>query len=123
MTDARHRRGLQAETVVANWLAAHGWTVLDRRWRIPAGELDLVCLDPDGWLVAVEVRFRASRRTGSAAESVGLVHLGRLRRALAAYARQNPGPAAGVRIDLVTVGPAGPDRWRLQRVPGIADGH
>jgi putative endonuclease len=122
MTDARHRRGRHAENLVADWLTQNGWIVLERRWRRAVGEIDLVCRDPDNWLVAVEVRFRAGQRTGTAIESVSPVHLGRLRQALAAYAQEQPDLMVGLRVDLVAVAPAGPNHWRLERVPGIADG-
>jgi putative endonuclease len=119
VTDPRHELGLRAEAAVGAWLAGLGWRVIDRRWRSPSGELDLVCLDPAGVLVGVEVKLRRSSRAGSGAESLGRRRIGRLRAALAGYTALAPIRHDGVRLDLVTVTPSDGGRWRLMRLPGI----
>jgi putative endonuclease len=119
--DPRHALGLRGEEAVARWLTASGWTVLARRWRCEAGELDIVLIDPTRALVAVEVKLRASGRAGTAAESVDRRRVARMRAALVAYARgaAPSRPTAELRIDLVTVTAAGDGRWRLRRLPAI----
>jgi putative endonuclease len=102
---------------VVDWLAEHGWQVLARRVRSEAGELDIVAIDPEGMLVAVEVRARSSLRTGGPAASLSPAGVRRRRAALAAYATKAP-PHRGLRLDLVAAVPLG-DRWRLSRLPGI----
>jgi putative endonuclease len=119
MSDPRHELGRRAEAAVASWLADKGWQVLDRRWRGARGELDLVCLDPGGVLVGVEVKLRTTGRAGSAAESVDRRRLARLRAALVAYAVGGTIPHVDTRLDVVTVAPGDGDRWRLRRLPGI----
>lgn len=120
MADPRHAAGKMAEELVADWLASAGWQVLARRWRTPGGELDLVCREPSGILVGVEVRLRRSDRAGGAEESVTRDHLRRLRGTLAAFAAQHRGPIAGLRLDLVGVRPAPVrGRWILRRQAGI----
>jgi putative endonuclease len=122
MGDPRHEFGLLAEDLVATWLADAGWTILARRWRAPGcGELDLVCRDPHGSVVGIEVRGRRSGRIGSAAESIDRRRVARLRATLGAYLVTWPAACAGVRIDLVTVEPAGDPAgsWRLVRNPMI----
>ncbi len=118
MADPRHELGLRAEVAVARWLVARGWTVLERRWRCPIGELDLVARDPAGGLVGVEVKLRSTGRAGTGAESVDPRRMARLRAALATYGRAAP-PATGLRLDLVTVTPAGDGRWRIRHLPAI----
>jgi putative endonuclease len=118
MSSPRHRLGAQAEAVVAAALERGGWRVLARRWRVPEGEIDLVCLDPAGVLVAVEVRARRSGRAGGAAESVDRQHLARQRRALARFAGSAPPPHRGLRVDLVAV-ERGAGGWRAVRYPGV----
>ncbi len=119
MPDPRHDLGLRAEAAVAAWLEGDGWTVLDRRWRVPEGELDLVCLDRGGVLVGVEVRARRTPRSGSPLESIDRRRVGRLRRALAHYAAAATGRHIGMRLDLVSVTPAAEGRWRLVRHPAV----
>lgn len=122
MSDPRHALGIAAEELVAAWLANAGWRVIGRRRRSPGGgEVDLVALDPQGTLVAVEVRARRSARVGSAAASVDRRRVGRLARTLAAIGASCGEPHSGLRIDLVTVEPvAGQDElWRLVRIPDV----
>lgn len=120
MADPRHALGLAAETAVGAWLEACGWRILDRRLRSAGGgEVDLVAIDPDEMLVAVEVRARRSARTGAAAVSVDARRVGRLRRTLVARAAASGASHAGLRVDLVTVEPQGVGAWRLERLPGV----
>lgn len=119
MVNPRHAAGLAAEDAVARWLTTAGWEVLERRWRVPEGELDLVCLDTVGCLVAVEVRMRTGDRTGSAVGSVDARRIGRLQRALVRYARGTELSGSALRVDLVTVTPDGTGGWRLSRNPDL----
>lgn len=52
-----HRRGLAGETVASLYLAAKGYRILERRFRTPQGEIDLIVRR--GRIVAfVEVKVR-----------------------------------------------------------------
>ena len=113
MPDPRHVLGLRAEAAAASWLQDQGWSVLARRHRTRWGELDLVCRDPAGALVAVEVKLRSSDRTGPAAASVDRLRMSRLRRALAVFAAARAARATELRIDLVTLTWSARG-WRLQ---------
>jgi putative endonuclease len=114
MPDPRHALGERGEAAAAAWLASRGWTILARRWRCPYGELDLVALDADNVLVAVEVKLRRGARAGDPAESVDRRRLARLRAALGRFrAEEVASRAEGTRIDLVAVRPAGEGLWRL----------
>ena len=122
MSDPRHTLGRAAEEVVAGWLVAAGWEVLDRRVRAGrGGEVDLIALDRRRVLVAVEVRARRSDRTGAAATTVDHRRVRRLEATLVAYCASRVVPHRGLRVDLVTVEPAAgaPGCWLVQRIPGI----
>jgi putative endonuclease len=122
MADPRHALGLAAEAAVAAWLERAGWTLVARRARSTAGgEVDLVAVDRDGFLVAVEVRARRTARTGAAATTVERRRVERLRRTLASFAAFSRTPHRGLRVDLVTAEPIpeSPRAWRLTRIPGI----
>jgi putative endonuclease len=120
MPDPRHALGARAEQLAAEWLASQGWTILAQRWRCPAGELDLVARDPDGVLVAVEVKARRSGRTGSPLESIDRPRLRRLRAAFGRFAADAPEVAhGGIRIDLVAVWRDADGQWRVGHHPAI----
>lgn len=108
MTDARRRLGARAEAEVAARLAARGWSILDRNWRCPLGEIDLVARDGD-CLVVVEVRARREGGAmGAPEESVDGRKARRLARLGWAYV-QRIGWEGPWRIDVAAViaGPGG----------------
>ncbi len=125
MPDPRHILGRDAEAAIASWLAATGWRLVARNARSPGGgEVDLILLDPERVMVAVEVRARSGRRTGEAAASVDQRKVRRLERTLVARAAASAIRHAGLRVDLVTAEPEpnAPGHWRLRRIPGVNDG-
>ena len=122
MGDPRHDLGLVAEGAVAAWLEESGWRLLGRRVRASGGgEVDIVALDPGGFLVAVEVRARQTARAGIGTESIDARRTARTGRTLAAFAAGARIGHRGLRVDLVSVMPEpGTDgRWRLRRIPNI----
>lgn len=72
--------GQAAERHAEQFLLARGLRLLDRNWRCPRGELDLVMLDGDT-VTVIEVRARGHAGYGGAA---GSVHAGKQRRIAAA---------------------------------------
>ncbi|MFM9902061.1 MAG: YraN family protein [Polaromonas sp.] len=69
-------RGDAAEAAAAAHLQRAGLTLIERNFRTPGrggGEIDLVMRAPDGTLVFVEVRQRASASHGGAGASIGRV--------------------------------------------------
>ena len=101
---AGHRRGLGAygERLAAEHLTRAGLVVLDRNWRCPTGEIDLVLREGDV-LVVCEVKTRSSDACGSPHESITATKLARLRRLAAAWLSDHDVHPADVRIDLVAV--------------------
>jgi len=94
--------GRYGEDVAARHLADAGMVLLERNWRGPAGELDLVLRDGDT-LVICEVKTRSSDRCGSPHEAVDARKLARLRRLAAQWIEARGVHPADVRIDLVAV--------------------
>jgi putative endonuclease len=72
-----NRPGRDAESRAADFLHAQGLRIVERNWRCRFGEIDLVARD-GGTLVFVEVRARASRSHGGAAESISTAKRRRL---------------------------------------------
>ena len=53
---SRQTTGQSAEDAVQGHLQQRGWTILDRNWRKPWGELDIVAQDHEGTVHVVEVK-------------------------------------------------------------------
>jgi putative endonuclease len=102
-TAARNALGAYGEDVAARLLTLeHGMVLLDRNWRCPEGELDLVLRDGDV-LVACEVKTRRGDSCGSPHEAVDPVRLERLHRLVWRWAEQHDVHPAEARVDLVAV--------------------
>ena len=95
--------GRRGEQVAVDHLTERGYRVLDRNWRCPIGELDIVALDgPE--LVVVEVKARRSLAFGDPLEAVTDAKLTRLCLLAGAWRRAHPAVRPrGSRIDLVGV--------------------
>jgi putative endonuclease len=65
----RQRLGASGERLAASWLEARGYRILDRNWRCPSGELDLVAELADE-LVVVEVKTRRGSAMGAPEEAI-----------------------------------------------------
>jgi len=106
---ARGRRaqisGIAAETLACAALVADGWTVLGRRLRTAAGEIDAVARKDD-LLAFVEVKRRAT--LAEAAASLSPRQQKRLLEAGAILLGEHPEwGRAGVRFDVIVVDPDG----------------
>jgi putative endonuclease len=76
--DPRRALGAAGEDAVARWYRRAGYEVLDRNWRCPEGELDLVVARP-GEIVFCEVKTRRANAFGAPVEAVTRVKQRRLR--------------------------------------------
>jgi putative endonuclease len=61
--------GRAGEERAARYLTAHGYTVIDRNWRCPQGEIDIVATRGD-LLSIVEVKTRRSSAFGHPFEAI-----------------------------------------------------
>lgn len=96
--------GRWGEDLAARHLTAVGMQVLDRNWRCPQGELDLVARDRDGTVVFVEVKTRSGTGFGVPAEAVGRVKARRLRVLACRWLLEHRQPAgAELRFDVVGI--------------------
>ncbi|MBV9655914.1 MAG: YraN family protein [Acetobacteraceae bacterium] len=104
--------GMDAEEIACRALVAEGWTILGRRLRTQAGEIDAVA-ERRGLLAIVEVKARPT--LARAASALTDRQRSRLLAAAESLLAAHPDwGAAGVRFDVLLVDPAG-------RVRRIAD--
>ena len=94
--------GVYGERVAERFLIDAGLIVLERNWRCPLGEIDLVAREGD-CLVVCEVKTRTSVAFGHPVEAVTARKAARLRRLAAAWIEARGVHPAQVRIDVVAV--------------------
>lgn len=82
--------GREAETAVAYWLRARGYTVREQNWRPPAShkEVDIIA-ERDAMIAFVEVKARAADGPDPA-EAVDMNKIRFLTRAADSYLRMQP---------------------------------
>jgi putative endonuclease len=111
--------GSYGERVAERHLTDQGLVVLDRNWRCPGGELDLVLRDGDV-LVACEVKTRSSLACGTPHEAVGVAKAERLRRLAELWVAAHAARPREVRVDLVAVLRPARGAASVEHVRGIA---
>lgn len=99
---AKDALGSYGEGVAVRHLEEAGYEILDRNWRCPEGELDIVAR----WgavLVVCEVKTRSGTGFGSPLEAVTATKAARLRRLAARWLAERRTHAEEVRFDVVGV--------------------
>lgn len=104
---AAEKRGRQGERIAAWWLRLKGWSILARRVRTPAGEVDLIARR--GAMVAfVEVKVR--RTAAALDEAIDERRLARVAMAAESLAAAYLKPGDDMRIDVLLLAPGRPPR-------------
>lgn len=106
LADTTRLRGQAAENLALAHLQAAGLRLLARNYRTPGrggGEIDLIVREPDGALVFVEVRARASGSRGGAAASVGPAKQRRIALAARHYLLRHHRSPPRCRFDVVAI--------------------
>ena len=97
--------GIAAEDAACAALVKDGWTILERRLRTKAGEVDAIA-EKDGILTIVEIKARPT--LAETAVSVTARQQSRLLEACDLILGEHPGWGAnGVRFDVLVVNPSG----------------
>ncbi len=115
---AKDAVGRYGERVAAAYLTEAGWQVLDRNWRGPSGELDIVALQGSE-LVVVEVKTRTGDGFGHPAEAVTPRKLVRLRRLAGQWLDAHDLHPTSVRIDVVAVRASRRGAAQVEHLAGV----
>ena len=102
MTRARLSLGQRGEQLAADKLTSLGYEIVERNFRCPAGEIDLVTKLGESW-VFVEVRTRRGADFGSPEESVTPRKKNHLIAAARTYLQNRALEDVDWRIDFVAV--------------------
>lgn len=98
----RRELAKRGEDAAAAFLERVGMTVIERNWRCPAGEADIIALDGKD-LVIVEVKTRRSSRAGTPEEAVTPAKQRRIARIARSYASDAGLAPQRMRFDVVTL--------------------
>lgn len=94
--------GRKGEDLTAKYLKKRGYKLLERNFRTPFGEADIVALSPDGYTCFVEVKTRETDGFGAPSEAVTESKRQRYRK-MAGYWCLGLGRETAVRFDVASV--------------------
>ncbi|WP_426996098.1 YraN family protein [Pseudarthrobacter sp. N5] len=115
---AKDLLGRRGEELAAAYLESLGMLIVERNWRCPEGEIDIVALDGDA-LVIAEVKTRRSLAYGHPFEAVGPEKLGRLHRLGSAWCRDRELRMPLRRVDVIAVVVGGGGEPALEHLKGV----
>jgi len=100
---AHLRKGKEVENQALEFLSHKGLTLVERNFRCPRGEVDLIMMDRQE-LVFVEVRYRSNGTFGGALDSITSSKQQKLRIAAEIYLQRNSSLAfKGCRFDVLAI--------------------
>jgi putative endonuclease len=102
MKSPRQSIGRRGEAIAANYLEAKGYTILDRNWRSPYGEIDLIASNL-GVIAFVEVKTRTSKSLGPPEISITRRKGEHMRDTAEYYIQQHPELVNDWRIDVIAI--------------------
>jgi putative endonuclease len=102
LVDGRSVLGIAGEEAAARCLEHDGFEIVERNWRVPEGEVDLIARRADV-VVFCEVKTRRTDRWGDPSEAVAPLKQARLRRLAARWLRERRPGFVSVRFDVVSV--------------------
>lgn len=116
---AKDLLGKQGEELAAGFLAAAGLEILERNWRCPQGEIDIVAAD-GRVLVICEVKTRSGVRFGTPLEAITWQKARRLRRLAVRWVTAHSILYDEIRIDIVGVLRTAPGQFSVEHVRGVS---
>ncbi len=96
------RTGDWGENIAADYLGQKGLTILEKQYRTPVGEIDLIARE-GRTLIFVEVKTRRSFRYGQPAAAVGREKQRRIVRAAVWYTQRERGEVPPCRFDVIEI--------------------
>jgi putative endonuclease len=107
----------EGEDAVASYLQERGFRILDRNWRCPEGQLDIVAAERDS-LVVCEVKTRSGTRYGTPLEAMSQSRKNRLRQMAVQWLTAHGMRFDQIRIDIVGLLREGTGGFTIEHIRG-----
>jgi putative endonuclease len=98
----RMRTGKKGEDIACAYLKSRGYRIVERNYKCPLGELDIVARDGDA-IVFVEVKSRKSEEFGDPQLAVGLEKQKKVSRISLTYLKEKHLYPCNARFDVVAI--------------------
>jgi len=118
--DDRRLLGNRGEHDAEEFLFGLGYKTIERQWRSPFGEIDLICLAPkENEIVFVEVKTRQSLEGGYPEESVTAKKLRHMEAAAECFLRERTWENRPYRFDVIAITEVWPNPPEIQHLVGV----
>lgn len=96
--------GRDGEDIAVAHLESEGWQIIERNWRCPSGELDIIAWDEDARaIVFVEVKCRSSLAFGEPLEAITWRKQAKLRELAGLWLRVTTPRVRNIRLDAIGI--------------------
>ena len=102
MTEARLTLGAWGEEYAAEYLCRQGIKIIERNFRTPVGEIDIIARHKS-WLIFIEVKTRRSTAFGTPQEAVGARKQRQIIRTAHWYLQNNKNLKLQPRFDVIAI--------------------
>lgn len=117
----RRATGKLGEDLAVDYLRGKGYQILERGWRVRAGEVDIIAKDNEG-LVFVEVKTRHGRQFGLPEQAVDERKIARVQAAAICYLEEHHalGREAQHRFDVVAIEISTDQLAEIHHIEGVS---
>ncbi len=112
--------GRLAEDMAADFFISRGYTVLERNYRTPVGEIDLIVKGPSQ-IVFAEVKARRGNKCGRPEEAVTPGKQTKISRAASMFLQSRGWLDRDIRFDVVAITFVGSDETKINHIPWAFD--
>lgn len=116
------RIGAEGEKAAMEWLRAHGHVVVERNWRNPPHEIDIITLTSDGHYHFVEVKTRHEGSLTTPVEALSRKKIANLIKAANFYVELHS-ITSEVWLDFMGITQRDDDTYSVEYIPDVAGVH
>jgi len=95
-------KGKKGEDMAAACLRKEGYRIVERNYRCPYGEIDIIAMDAED-IVFIEVKSRKSDNFGSPEEAVGIIKQRKISKVALNYLQEKKLTDHNARFDVVAI--------------------
>ena len=116
------RIGAEGEKAAMEWLRRNGYLIVERNWRTPPHEIDIVALTPDGHYHFVEVKTRHQGSLTTPEEALSRKKIANLTKAINHYVEIHA-LEVEVWLDFMGVVEHDDGSYDIEFIPDVANAH
>lgn len=103
MSIVTKKLGNWGEKLAVVFLQKNNYSILSRNYHCRYGEIDIVAMDKNGFIVFVEVKTRSSKNFGLGMEAINYTKIQRIKKTAIIYLSERSPKHHGLRFDIIDI--------------------